>query len=172
MSSDGQYFRAGAGAVVLDGSGRVLALERSDRAGAWQLPQGGLATTEEPHQAVLRELAEETGLGSERLRLLRRLPQPLAYELPPEARSEKTGRGQVNYWFVFRLEDAEDGSFGPLGREFSSGRWMPMEQLVEQVVDFRQPVYRALLRFLNEHRLRPEVTAGPREPSSSRASGS
>jgi len=37
-----QTFRAGVGAIILNTSGQVLALERKDIPGVWQLPQGGL----------------------------------------------------------------------------------------------------------------------------------
>ncbi len=43
MNMPEEYFRAGAGAVVINREGLVLALERADIPGAWQLPQGGLA---------------------------------------------------------------------------------------------------------------------------------
>jgi 8-oxo-dGTP pyrophosphatase MutT (NUDIX family) len=81
----------------------VLALERSDVPDAWQMPQGGLKPGEEPAQAVLREVEEETGLPRASLEPIRSFPELLAYELPPKLRSKKTGRGQVQYWFFLRL---------------------------------------------------------------------
>jgi putative (di)nucleoside polyphosphate hydrolase len=36
-------------------------------------------------------------------------PEWLGYELPPEARSEKTGRGQVQKWFLVRYRGSDDG---------------------------------------------------------------
>lgn len=53
-----QTFRAGVGAVITDQTGKVLALERRDVSGAWQLPQGRLETEEEPLEAVKREILE------------------------------------------------------------------------------------------------------------------
>jgi 8-oxo-dGTP diphosphatase len=57
--------RTAAYAVVRDPSGRVLlvrASPRSDLAGHWFLPGGGLRHGESPAEAVRRELLEETGL--------------------------------------------------------------------------------------------------------------
>src|ERR1043166_5390864 len=99
----GEYFRAGAGAVILNTHGLVLALERKKIPEAWQLPQGGLERGEDPLAAVLREIGEETGISREELALLGDEPALLAYELPLNMRSEKTGRGQANYWFCFRF---------------------------------------------------------------------
>jgi putative (di)nucleoside polyphosphate hydrolase len=87
-----QYFRANVGAVICAG-GRILALERSDIPDAWQMPQGGLKPSEEPPQAALREIEEETGLPPASLEPIGAFPQLLTYELPPKLRSKKTGRG-------------------------------------------------------------------------------
>lgn len=53
-----QYFRAGVGAVILNKEGNVLAIERADTKGAWQLPQGGLEDSEEPIPAAYREVSD------------------------------------------------------------------------------------------------------------------
>jgi 8-oxo-dGTP diphosphatase len=56
--------RLGAYAVTVDGEGRVLLCRLSAdevEAGAWTLPGGGVEFGEHPDDAVLRELAEESG---------------------------------------------------------------------------------------------------------------
>lgn len=50
--SRSQYFRASVGALITNGKGEVLAFERRDVPGAWQLPQGGIAEGEEPIDAI------------------------------------------------------------------------------------------------------------------------
>jgi len=42
--------------------------------GRWSLPKGGIEKGEQPEAAALREIAEETGLPRNQLRLIRRLP--------------------------------------------------------------------------------------------------
>lgn len=137
-----EYFRAGAAAWIVDAKGDVLACERAGMPGAWQAPQGGLKRGESAKAAVLREIREETGLRPSALEFVRAYPGPLVYELPPAARSPKTGRGQVQYWFLFRFRGGDDAIRLPRGGEFGAYRWMPADRLVAKVVAFKRPVYR------------------------------
>jgi putative (di)nucleoside polyphosphate hydrolase len=148
MSSPTQYFRAGTGAVIVNAGGLVLACERADFPGAWQLPQGGLEDSEEPLQGAFREIAEETGISKGSLELLDTYPEPLVYELPASRRSEKTGRGQVQYWFLFRFSGTDSGIDVNKSREFRAWQWMPFDNLLKVVADMRKPVYcRLAVRF-------------------------
>jgi 8-oxo-dGTP diphosphatase len=64
--------RLGAYAVVLDG-GHILLTRISAvgyPAGAWTLPGGGVDHGESPHDAVVRELYEETGMSALSSRLV------------------------------------------------------------------------------------------------------
>ncbi|MFA5354997.1 MAG: RNA pyrophosphohydrolase [Thermodesulfovibrionales bacterium] len=136
-----QYFRAGAGAVIINEAGLVLALERADLPGAWQLPQGGLDEKEEPLETAYREASEETGIPGKKLELLDSLPEPLAYELPFGLRTGKTGRGQVQYWFLFRFNSSDEAIDILGGGEFRAWQWMPFSKLTESVAEFRRPIY-------------------------------
>ena len=90
-----QTFRANVGVVVADHAGRVLALSRAGRPGAWQLPQGGLDMGEEPEAAAWRELEEETGLDAEQVELVAEHPRWLTYELPPELEPYVAEKGSI-----------------------------------------------------------------------------
>jgi putative (di)nucleoside polyphosphate hydrolase len=145
MNFPAQYFRAGVGAVIMNSSGLILAFERADIPDVWQLPQGGLDACEEPLQAVRREVAEETGIQADDLELLESCPEPLAYELPAGARSDKTGRGQVQYWFLFSFSGMDNVIDVKSGAEFRSWQWMEFNALLHATADFRRPVYRRLI---------------------------
>ena len=153
MKPPSQYFRAGVGAIIIDGGGRVLVLQRSDIPGAWQLPQGGMEEGEEPSTAILREIDEETGISQNYLELIDEYPEPLVYELPPEARSRKTGRGQVQYWFLFRFKEKESEIDISSSDEFTAWRWMSVKQILTDVVYFRARVYQRLTERFSEHLL-------------------
>jgi len=129
-----QFFRANVGVMVARPDGCVLVLERVDKPGQWQLPQGGLDVGEEPREAALRELQEETGIAPVHVELLAEHPGWLAYELPPERRRQKTGRGQVQKWFLFRFLGAD-----------SDIDLEPPPGDIEEVWEVRRPIYEALI---------------------------
>jgi len=127
----------------------VLAFERSDMPNQWQMPQGGLKKHEEPLEAAYREIEEETGLRSSQLKLVGSCPEPLAYELPTHAMNRKTGRGQVQYWFLFKLRKSNFELDPSQSREFRASRWTSMDKLIDEVVTFRKPVYSRLAQFFS-----------------------
>jgi putative (di)nucleoside polyphosphate hydrolase len=143
-----RYFRAGAGAVIVNTRGRVLAFERANVPGAWQFPQGGLDLGETPVQAMFREVREETGLTRRHVRLLDQHPTLLVYELPRRSQSKKTGLGQVQYWFYLAWKGDPDAVPEPPADEFRAAAWMTPAQVIRRAVPFRRPVYRELARHL------------------------
>ena len=144
-----QTFRAGVGAIIINKSGKVLGLERRDIPGSWQLPQGGLEVGEAPLEAVKREIFEETGIKESKLILLSSEPRLLAYELPKEYRSLKTGRGQVQNWFLFRYVGLDEEVTLGDKKEFSDWKWLAMNDLVAIVVPFKRSVYKELAEYLS-----------------------
>lgn len=137
------HFRAGVIAVVRRADGKVLAFERSDHSGEWQLPQGGVERGETHLDAVWRELAEETGLGEHDVRLIDEYDGWTVYTWPPEMHSN--GRlGQVHRWFFF---EPRSDSIAPTpdGTEFRDWKWMLVSDLIDRVVDFRKAPYRQVL---------------------------
>jgi putative (di)nucleoside polyphosphate hydrolase len=138
-----ETFRANVGIVVHDGHNRVLVFERSGQPGSWQFPQGGIEPGEDYQQAAWRELREETGLTQSDLSLERELGRWLIYEIPAALRSEKTGLGQAQRWFLARITDETRTPPLPEG-EFTRSEWVSWAEAVDRVVDFKRPVYAEL----------------------------
>lgn len=143
-----QHFRAGVVIVVRHPDGRVLAFERVDSPGSWQLPQGGLEVGEEPIDAAWRELGEETALGAAHVTAVAEHPDWVAYEWPAAARIRRgkdgVRRGQVQRWFLFEARSPEIEPV-PDGREFSAWRWIAPADLIGEVIAWRRPAYDRVL---------------------------
>lgn len=141
-------FRAGVGCIVLNERDEVLMGERAAVPGAWQFPQGGVDEGEDGEAAAWRELGEETGLTPATAALLKAMDGWVGYELPAGYRTPKTGRGQVHRWFAFRL--APGAQPIPADGEFRELRFVRPAGATELAVEFRQPQYRLVLRWIAE----------------------
>lgn len=115
----------------------------------WQMPQGGIDEGESPVEAAFRELEEETGTSS--AEVLAESSDWLTYDLPDEALGialKGKYRGQRQKWFAMRFlgnDNDIDISERPGHKaEFSRWRWARLSEVAEEVVPFKQPVYRKL----------------------------
>lgn len=89
----------GASAVVTDDDGRVLLARRSDN-GRWSVPAGVIDPGEQPADAAVREVFEETGVRAEIVRLAGVATHPVVY--PNGDRCE-----YLNVWFRCRAVGGE-----------------------------------------------------------------
>lgn len=137
------HFRAGVVAVVRRASGEIMAFERSDLSGEWQLPQGGIESGETPVEAAWRELEEETGLTSADVRLVGEHDAWTVYEWPV-AMQNANRRGQAHRWFFFEPRRDQIAPT-PDGSEFRDWRWTTVADLIDSVVEFRTGPYRQVL---------------------------
>ena len=139
--------RAGGGGRA-DAPDCCLPLRRriDDTQATWQMPQGGIDPMENPLQAALRELHEETGMTS--VRIVASIDRWLDYEFPTKVRAQLGGpwvryRGQTQKWLLLQFDGADAEvdleRHGPA--EFSEWRWMALEELPRSVVGFKRGVY-------------------------------
>ena len=109
-------------------------------------------TGEDPREAALRELREETGVRS--ARIIGETSDWLTYDLPPELVGVAWGgkyRGQRQKWFAARFTGLdEEIDIAPPGheQEFDAWKWTPIAALVDEIVPFKREVYRAVVAEL------------------------
>ena len=124
-------FAVTAGAVIADEGGRVLLLRHVLRKGSgWGVPGGFLKPSEQPEQAVRRELREETGLelDSAELAFVRSLVSTRQVEIIFRCRMRAAA-----------LEGLEKGF------EFDRAEWFARDALPEGLsADQRRLIERAL----------------------------
>lgn len=148
---DALPYRRCAGLVVVNGSGLVFAGQRIDNPGdAWQMPQGGIETGEEPLDAALRELAEETGIAASAVELVAEAAEWIAYDLPSDLVPKLWRgryRGQTQKWFLFRFTGDDTMISIDTGLpEFSRWAWMRPAELLESIVPFKRATYDRVFR--------------------------
>lgn len=145
---DRLHYRLCAGAMLLNRTGQVWVGQRIDTPNAWQMPQGGIETGEGPAAAALRELHEE--ISSDNVEQLAEAEGWLKYDLPPALAAKAWGgkyRGQMQKWFAFRFlgNDDEIDIQGVEKPEFEAWRWIDIDDVAGLIVDFKRPVYEAVV---------------------------
>lgn len=143
------FFRANAGAVIIK-EGKVLAFERGDRSGVWQMPQGGIDLGEDPYEGALREIREETAITENDLKLVAQYPEWVAYEFPEP--TEKHGMGQIQQWYFFEFI-GDEASIIPQRPEFKQKQWILFEELISITSPFRVETYKKLLKWSKEQNI-------------------
>ncbi|MXO90439.1 RNA pyrophosphohydrolase [Altererythrobacter aquaemixtae] len=150
-------YRPCVGVMLVNTHSKVFVAERLDSrhgnghtSGFWQMPQGGVDKGEDLQEAALRELAEETGVGADKVTLLGQTREPIRYDLPDELIGKLWKgkyRGQEQVWYCARFlgDDADIDLEAHDPPEFSQWKWIDPERLPDVIVPFKKHVYQAVL---------------------------
>jgi len=136
-----------AGIMLLNSDNQVFVAKRIDTlVEAWQMPQGGIDEGEDPKEAAIRELEEETGITN--ASIIAEYEGWLSYDLPEELYGKvwkgKYG-GQTMKWFVMRYSGQDkDINIETEHPEFSEWKWTDMNKLPDMIVPFKKNLYQKL----------------------------
>ena len=150
-------YRPCAGIMLANTEGKIFVGQRIDKApdiDAWQMPQGGIDEGEDPEQAALRELVEETGISPDLVDVIARSREEYFYDLPEELLGKiwkGRFRGQRQWWFLMRFKGVDsDINIETEHPEFSRWQWVMPDRLPVLIVPFKRRLYESLVTEFGE----------------------
>ncbi len=144
-SHEGNY-RLNVGIMIVNRERQIFAGDAFYYPGEWMMPQGGIDAGESPHEAMQRELLEETGLQFLQLRLIREHDAWLQYRFPkPQFKDDVFYVGQRQRWFLLEYNGPLPDAAMVKEREFLCFDWVDGNGLVEQIPAFKKEVYVEIL---------------------------
>jgi putative (di)nucleoside polyphosphate hydrolase len=144
-------YRSGVGIMLINRDKKIFVGKRIDNnSDAWQMPQGGLDAGESEDEAMLRELKEETGIDSEKIKILQKSANYHYYNLPYKLQKKFWGGkylGQRQKWYLVEfLGDENDVNIETETPEFSEWKWISKNEIVDVIVSFKRELYQDLIK--------------------------
>ena len=146
-------YRPCVGVMLVNQDGRIFVGQRNDRdQEAWQMPQGGIDKGEDPRDAALRELWEETGVTADLVTVDAETEGWVAYDLPHDVVPniwKGRYKGQEQKWFLLRFNGSDDQiDIATEHPEFTQWKWIDPADVVASIVPFKRAVYEQVLAEL------------------------
>ena len=150
-----KQYRKCAGIIVFNKDKKVLICARNDAKGLnWQFPQGGVESDEQPLNAALRELKEETSISS--VNSVKTLSYGMKYDFPDYVLKHSKGigkkyDGQEIYWNLLYFYGNDDEiDLNTKEPEFKAYEWVEPREAVERIIDFKKSVYKSAIQELEQ----------------------
>jgi putative (di)nucleoside polyphosphate hydrolase len=147
-------YRSGVGIVVINNDKKIFVGKRIDNhSDAWQMPQGGLEAGEDEDIAMLRELAEETGIKD--VKLLAKSSGYFYYNLPYKLQKKFWGGkflGQKQRWYLVKFTGEEKSiNIATEDQEFSEWKWIEPKEVLSLIVPFKRELYEDVINEFKEY---------------------
>jgi NTP pyrophosphohydrolases including oxidative damage repair enzymes len=114
------------------------------------MPQGGVDKGEEYYDAAVRELKEETSIKT--ISLIKEIDDLTTYLLPNHLIGiiwKGKYKGQKQKWFIVRFNGEErEININTKHPEFLDWKWVDIDDLTNQVVEFKVQVYKKIQKEL------------------------
>jgi putative (di)nucleoside polyphosphate hydrolase len=151
---DPNGYRLNVGIVISNQEGKLFWGKRV-KVGGWQFPQGGVQPYETLEETMYRELAEETGLTKEHVKILATTRNWFRYKLPTHLRHHSQKPlciGQKQKWFLLLLTSDESKINLKAGGkpEFTDWCWVDYWEPLKQVIYFKKEVYSQVLKVFEK----------------------
>jgi putative (di)nucleoside polyphosphate hydrolase len=149
-------YRPCAGIMLANMDGKVFVGQRIDNRAslAWQMPQGGIDDGEDPQEAAIRELFEETGISAHLVDVIAQSREEHFYDLPDELLGRMwkgKWRGQRQWWFLMRFKGEDsDINIETAHPEFSQWQWIAPDRLPHVIVPFKRRLYENIVAEFGE----------------------
>ena len=145
-------YRLGVVGVMTRKDGKVLIFNRTDFQDGWQFPQGGIEKDENPDQAVLREIKEETGISSDKLFFKCASSLFIPMDIPAERRSQRlidnNWIGHAQIWHLFYFDGTDQDINFSEEQIYKGFEWVEPAEAAARIVSFKKPAYTEGLKQL------------------------
>lgn len=138
-------YRPNVAFILRNAAGHILVCERSDWAGCWQFPQGGVKAGETLEAALHREVEEELGIKPADYRVLTS-KGPYRY-LFANGRKKGEFEGQEQHYYLGELTRLDAAIRFDGCHEFRAARWLPPSSYdLDWIAPMKRDVYAQVFR--------------------------
>lgn len=146
--SQQKFYRPNVAAIIVSHEypdvKQIFIAERSDLAGVWQFPQGGIDEGENAEEALFRELKEE--IGTKKVEIVAEYPDWITYDFPPHVAEKMVPfAGQKQRYYLVRLKKNAIIDLDTKHPEFVQYRFVGIEELSDHIAHFKKPVYELVI---------------------------
>lgn len=144
-------YRPNVGIMLINQKKQVLAGEAFHYPGEWMMPQGGIDQGETPHEAMQRELVEETSILYEDVQFIKESEEWLAYLFrKPLVKDGRPYIGQRQKWFLLAYDGPLPDAETTIDKEFFQFDWVEPEWLIAHTTKFKIETYQTIFSSFRE----------------------